>query len=78
MTVTEEPGDVRGDLSCPSPATVRSRSEDAWSPERPTGGRFWILQESDDDEASDGEEGTQAGQRRRSPASATSVKLPRR
>ncbi|KAM0849117.1 hypothetical protein ACQ4PT_053932 [Festuca glaucescens] len=61
MTVGEAFGDREGDLATPTPAKVQRGRDDCRSPERHLGGRFWVLQPSDDEEDSDVEEMSSAG-----------------
>ncbi|KAK1682059.1 hypothetical protein QYE76_042907 [Lolium multiflorum] len=53
MTVTLGTGDAAGDASgdpkTPPPATVQPPSNDGVSPDRPLGGRFWLLESVDED-----------------------------
>ncbi|KAM0865553.1 hypothetical protein ACQ4PT_043194 [Festuca glaucescens] len=53
MTVTPCSGDAEGDAGgdpvTPPPATVQARSKGGKSPERPLGGRFWVLESDDED-----------------------------
>ncbi|KAM0842884.1 hypothetical protein ACQ4PT_058062 [Festuca glaucescens] len=61
MTVGKAFGDRKGDLANPPPAKVQRGRDDCRSPERHLGGRFWVLQSSDDEEDSDVEEMSSAG-----------------
>ncbi|KAM0930682.1 hypothetical protein ACQ4PT_000783 [Festuca glaucescens] len=56
MTVRGETGDAGGDPATPPPATVQARSNGGVSPERLLGGRFWVLESSDEEEDGDMEE----------------------
>ncbi|KAM0852187.1 hypothetical protein ACQ4PT_051922 [Festuca glaucescens] len=53
MTVGQASGDASGDPTCTSPATIRTEREEGGLPERPLGGRFGVLQSSDDEEDND-------------------------
>ncbi|KAM0921230.1 hypothetical protein ACQ4PT_007109 [Festuca glaucescens] len=55
MTVTEALGERDGDPADPPPARVLSGQEGCQSPERRLGGRFWVLQSSNDEDDSEGE-----------------------
>ncbi|KAM0898288.1 hypothetical protein ACQ4PT_022022 [Festuca glaucescens] len=53
MTVGQTSSDTSGDPTCTSPATIRTEREEGGLPERPLGGRFWVLQSFDDEEDND-------------------------
>jgi hypothetical protein len=61
MTVGEAFGDSGGDLTTPPPAKVQQERADCGLPKQPLGGRFWVLQSSDDEEDGDADELSSAG-----------------
>ncbi|KAM0898640.1 hypothetical protein ACQ4PT_021807 [Festuca glaucescens] len=50
MTVRDALGDSGGDLATPPPARAKEEGIGCGSPKRPLGGRFWVLQSSDDED----------------------------
>ncbi|KAM0930524.1 hypothetical protein ACQ4PT_000898 [Festuca glaucescens] len=61
MTVEGTSGDSSGDLVTPPPVKAQKGSDGDSSPERILGGRFWVLQSSDEEEDEEAEEIPLAG-----------------